>query len=85
MSSKQIRKRLHECEECKSRRFVSWVELNRASKPRCQACGSTRLELVSEEAKEDRARLNVERLKGDHGSLKLSADAQRKEPKRKVV
>lgn len=71
--SKQTRKRLYECEECHARRFVSWVELNRASRPKCMACGSTRIELVSEEAVNDRARLNQERLAGTGGSLALAA------------
>ena len=61
-SGKQVSCRLFECDECHSRRYVSWVELNRAAKPRCHSCGSTRLDLVSEEAKEDQARLNRERL-----------------------
>ena len=75
---KQPRRRLHECDDCHSRRMVSWVELNRAGKPRCNACGSTRLELVSEDAKKDRARLQDERSKGTHGSLKLCGDLESK-------
>jgi len=62
-------KRLYECEECHARRMVAWVELNRAAKPKCSACGCTRLELVSEEAKKDLARLNHERLVNRHGSF----------------
>lgn len=72
--SKQVTKRLYECEDCRERRFVAWVELNRAAKPRCFKCGSTRLELVSEEAKTDRARLQQERVAGSGGSLELSGD-----------
>lgn len=65
-------KRLYECDDCHERRFVAWVELNRAARPKCFGCGSTRLELVSEEAKDDRARLNRERIVGTGGSLILS-------------
>lgn len=70
---KQINKRLYECEDCHTRRFVPWVELNRAARPRCYGCGSTRLELVSEEAKEDRCRLQQERVIGTGGSLKMAS------------
>jgi len=70
---------LYECEECHARRFVSWVELNRAARPKCYGCGSSRLELVSEDAKEDRARLNSERITGTGGSLKLSSDCERRD------
>jgi len=69
-------KRLFECDDCKTRKFVPWVELNRAAKPRCYICGSTRLELVSEEAKDDRARLNRERIAGTGGSLKLASNLE---------
>ena len=72
--AKQINKRLCECDECHERRFVAWVELNRAARPRCYGCGSQRLELVSEEAKDDRARLNRERVVGSGGSLELSSE-----------
>ena len=77
-SERQPNRRLHECDECHARRMVFWVELNRAGKPRCTACGSTRLELVSAEAKDDRARLQDERSKGTHGSLKLSGNLEGK-------
>ena len=70
--SRQVSRRLYECDECKTRRWVRWVELNRAAKPRCAACGCTRLELVSDEAKNDRARLQQERLTGSGGSLLLA-------------
>lgn len=78
-TGKQINKRLYECDDCHERRFVAWVELNRAAKPRCMKCGATRLELVSEDAKNDRARLNQERLTGTGGSLKLSSSLEGKE------
>ena len=75
-SGKQVRKRLHECEDCHERRFVAWVELNRAAKPKCYRCGGTRLELVSGEALEDRARLQDERRAGTGGSLKLCSELE---------
>lgn len=76
-------KSLYECDDCKTRRFVDFLELNRAAKPRCMNCGSTRLELVSEDAKADRARLNVERLTGTGGSLHLASSADKR--RRKVT
>lgn len=81
--AKQPKKRLFECEDCKGRRFVSWVELNRAAKPRCMACGSTRLELVNDDAKDDRARLQQHRLAGTGGSLRLASDLDK--PHKKVT
>lgn len=77
-STKQPKKRLYECEECRVRRWVRWVELNRAARPKCMACGSTRLELVSEDAKKDRARLNRERLTGSGGSLELASSCRKR-------
>lgn len=54
-TTRAIKKRLYyQCEDCKVRRFVTWVEFNRASRPICYACGSTHLELVSEDAVTDR-------------------------------
>jgi peptide subunit release factor 1 (eRF1) len=60
---------LYQCEECGVRRMVSWRERNRAAIPRCNGCGSARMELVSEDAKEDLARLNRERVTGPGGSV----------------
>jgi len=73
------KKRLYECEDCQTRRFLHWTELNRASRPKCYGCGSVCLELVSDEAKDDRARLNSERLIGTGRSLKLSSECERRE------
>jgi uncharacterized Zn finger protein len=70
---------LFKCEECGERRFVTAQERNRAAIPRCMGCGSAHLELVSEDAKEDQARLNRERLTGTGGSLKLASGAENKE------
>jgi len=80
---KQVNRRLYECDDCHAKYFVTWVELNRASKPKCQACGCTRLELVSEEAKRDRSRLQAERVYGTGGSLKLSSYSE--DTKHKIV
>ncbi len=52
--------KLYECEECHERRFVAWVEQARAARPKCYGCGSSRLEIVSEAAQQDRARLRQE-------------------------
>jgi DNA-directed RNA polymerase subunit RPC12/RpoP len=46
--------RLYQCEECKHKQYVHWVELNRRTRPRCVACGSVRLAPYSEGAKDDR-------------------------------
>lgn len=75
---------LYECDDCKSRRRVKWIEQNRAAKPRCYNCGSTRLELVSPDARADQARLNRERIAGSGGSLML-ADHLDNNPHRKVT
>lgn len=72
ISGKQVNCRLYECEECHERRMVRWVELNRASRPKCMGCGSIRLELVSDEAKKDAQRLQEQRLIGSGGSLELA-------------
>jgi transposase-like protein len=45
--------RKFQCEECKAIRFVHWAERNRAARPKCMKCGSTRLEPASEGAKDD--------------------------------
>lgn len=75
-TGKQITKRLYECEDCHTRRFVPWVELNRASRPKCYGCGSIRLELVSDNAKDDRASLQQVRVDGSGRSLMLSPTLQ---------
>ena len=83
-SGRQVNRRLYECQECHERRMVPWVELNRAARPKCYGCGSTRLELVSEEAKKDQARLQQERVAGTGGALKLSKN-EADTPHRKVT
>lgn len=65
---------LYECDDCHERRYVDKMEANRAAKPRCMKCGSTRLEIVSKDARKDRARLNAERIAGTGGSLKLATN-----------
>lgn len=75
-SGRQPNKRLYKCEECGTRRMVAWVELNRAARPKCYGCGSTRLEPVTDEAEDDVARLQRERLIGTGGSLILSSDLE---------
>ncbi len=72
MNDKQVQRRLYACDDCGERRFIAWVELNRAAKPKCFRCGCTRLELVSEDAKQDRVRLNEQRPSRMGGSLQLS-------------
>ena len=50
--------RKFQCDECKTIRFVNSMERVRAAKPRCMNCGSTRLEPVSEGAKQESPSLN---------------------------
>lgn len=65
-SSKGIRKkRLYQCDECKSRRFVSRIELDRAAKPKCNGCGSSRLEIVSDEGRDEEIARSHARVTGD--------------------
>lgn len=56
--------RLYRCDECKAESFHHWIELNRAARLRCPACGSARMDLVSEKAKEDAADLQAVRVVG---------------------
>ncbi len=77
-AKKQPTKRLYECDDCKHHQMVAWVELNRAAKPACQVCGCTRLELVSEQAKEDRCREQAMRVQGEHSSMKLGSHAKKR-------
>lgn len=69
-------RRLYQCDDCGTRRQVAWVETLRAAKPKCMACGCTRLELVSDEAKKDLQRLQEERLAGSGGSLLLAPNLE---------
>ena len=73
MSQRKGHRYLYECDECHERRYVDKMEANRAAKPRCKKCGCTRLEIVSEDARKDRARLQAERIAGTGGSLKLAS------------
>jgi DNA-directed RNA polymerase subunit RPC12/RpoP len=66
-------KRLYQCDDCKERRMVHWVELNRAAKPRCNKCGSSRLEIVSDDAYEERLNCNTQRVQGETRSVVLAA------------
>jgi hypothetical protein len=54
--------RVYECQECHAKCKLKWVELIRAAGPKCKKCGSTKLELISEEARNDQIRLYSERL-----------------------
>ena len=46
MPKKKEEKPIYACEECNERRFVSGTEMVRASRPKCLACGSVRLNRV---------------------------------------
>jgi DNA-directed RNA polymerase subunit RPC12/RpoP len=45
--------RKYRCADCGADRMVHWVERNRASRPRCLACGSQRLDPQSVAARGD--------------------------------
>jgi DNA-directed RNA polymerase subunit RPC12/RpoP len=64
MTGKQVRRRLYKCDECGNRQYIPWVALNRKSRPRCPQCGSLCLDMVTAEAKEDRARIQEEKAVG---------------------
>lgn len=81
---RQVNRRMYECQDCHAKRMVPWVELNRAARPKCYGCGSTRLELVSDEAKADQSRLQRERVAGTGGNLILS-NTEENTPHRKVT
>lgn len=53
-------KYLYECDDCHTRQFIRRAMFNRAAKPHCKNCGCTRLEMVSEDAREDLARTQRE-------------------------
>jgi len=56
------KKRLYKCDECGARRFVSAAELSRRAKPRCSGCGSTRLDIVSDDAADEMRDVTSSRL-----------------------
>jgi DNA-directed RNA polymerase subunit RPC12/RpoP len=56
--------RQYVCDECKAKSYHHWLERNRAARLRCPACGSARLELVTEEARREQASRNEVRLAG---------------------
>ena len=72
----------YRCEECQAESFHHWIELNRAARLRCPACGSARMEMVAREAKEDAASLQQVRVEG-HRDMTLPSDTHNS--KRKVT
>ena len=62
MARKGYRK--YVCDECRAESWHHWIERNRASRLRCTGCGSARLELVSDEAKDEAADLQAVRVGG---------------------
>lgn len=73
--------RKYECDECKKHSYFHWIEFNRASRPKCPNCGCSRLELVSEAAKLERANLQQMRVIG-HRSMTYAPTVG---PNRKVT
>lgn len=70
--------RLYECGECKARSIHHWIELNRAARLKCPACGSARMELVSKEAKADARSLQGIRVAGGTASTTLPHETFRR-------
>lgn len=54
----------YRCDECDVESFHHWVELNRAARLRCPACGSARMELVTKAAKDEAAAAQAVRVEG---------------------
>jgi DNA-directed RNA polymerase subunit RPC12/RpoP len=57
-------RRCYVCDECKAKSYFHWTATLRAARIRCTSCGSARLELKSEAAKEERARVGGARALG---------------------
>lgn len=75
-------RRLYECDECKVKSQHHWVEKNRAARMRCPACGSARLELVSQEAKDDAISLQQVSIVGHPDMTRPRHELN---PKRKIT
>lgn len=77
--------RKYRCDDCGATRMLHWVELNRASRPRCMACGSQRLEPYSEQAIKDRdiGDLNVRQFEYGRGDVIGANSMKRKPPLKK--
>lgn len=58
----------YQCDDCSNTQMIHWVELNRASRPHCEACGSQRLEPYSRGAVKnvEIGDLNVREHNEDH-------------------
>jgi Zn finger protein HypA/HybF involved in hydrogenase expression len=61
------------CEECGETRMMHFTERNRAAIPRCAACGSAHLEVVTDEGKKEIFAGNEVRLAGETPTLKLAS------------
>ena len=64
--------RKYRCEECKATQFEHWTARVRAARIRCTACGSARMELTSDAAKQDCKRLQDIRASGGTPSAPAS-------------
>lgn len=69
--------RLYQCDECKVKSKFHWVEFNRASRPKCPACGCSRLDLVTKEGGDMKAVANQVRVSG-HRSMIMGRTRNRK-------
>ena len=76
-------KRKYLCDDCKVESMHHWIELNRAARMRCPACGSSRLELVTAEAKDEAANRQAVRVTGGTHSTTLPPDARN--PRKKIT
>ncbi len=46
-------KRKYQCFECGEESFHHWIEKNRASRLKCPACGSIRMDIVTEDGRRE--------------------------------
>lgn len=54
-------RRCYVCDECKAKSYYHWTATIRAARIRCTSCGSARLELKSEKAKDEQRELQHNR------------------------
>lgn len=84
MSDKPRRRRgqkKYRCGGCNTESFHHWIELNRAARLRCPACGSARMELVTPEARREAADAQAVRVEGGTPSTTLPPE----HPRRKIT
>jgi ribosomal protein S27E len=64
VTEKRSGRRLYVCQDCKRKQLIHWIEFNRAGRVRCNGCGSTQLEAVSGDAKQEACEKQAIRVGG---------------------